>query len=125
MPKWECVKCGKVHRSNPEQCSNCSHTILTQHRDSPLLSNFGRPSKHREEISTNQYYCKKCGHVHEGKPFVCEDCGASTLAPYDIPPLNTDADGQLSAGEPPSFAPVVVGVVLMLILVVVFLWALL
>lgn len=123
MPKWECVKCGEVHRSNPEKCSACSHTILIQHRRSGLLSSLkpylSRPSRSE---SADQYYCKKCGHVHDRKPFVCEECGASTLAPYDIPPVLMEEEGQPPVEESPSIAPVVAGLILMLVMVAIFMW---
>lgn len=28
--KWECTRCGKVHKSNPEKCKNCGATVLQQ-----------------------------------------------------------------------------------------------
>lgn len=103
MPKWECTKCGTVHRSNPDKCTECSHTVLIQHRDSSFHFRFNRPSpsSNPNKSTKGQYYCKKCGYVHDRKPFVCEERGASTLAPYDIPPLQIDADGQPPAGDHP------------------------
>ena len=41
MVKWECVECGKIHRSNPSKCSKCGSTILRQNRNESWFAKNG------------------------------------------------------------------------------------
>lgn len=38
MVRWECNRCGKRHKSNPEECKSCGHTVLQQHRKKGIIS---------------------------------------------------------------------------------------
>lgn len=74
--KWKCERCGEVHKSNPEECRACGHTILQQ-AGSKSNSSRGKPSK---SSSGDGWMCSRCNHVHsDRKPFVCEECGSSAL----------------------------------------------
>jgi rubrerythrin len=71
--KWECTLCGESHRSNPEECGSCGHTVLKP--DAKQSTSTGGSS------STNvaAWICANCRHEHNRKPFTCDHCGSNSI----------------------------------------------
>lgn len=85
--KWKCENCGKVHRSNPEKCKECGHTVLIQHRPSST-SPRSQSTPSSAGVSTDnstskkqEWYCEKCHQSHDNKRDECKVCGHDVLKP--------------------------------------------
>lgn len=81
--EWTCEKCGETMRENTEECTNCGFTIF-KNAESADSGNENHTQTRRSEFSAGQWRCKKCDHVHERKPFVCDECGSSWLQPVNV-----------------------------------------
>lgn len=83
MPKtieWRCENCSETYSTNPEECDNCGHTVLQQHRPKSTKTDVKSQAKSvSNDISESHWVCKKCEHKHDRKPFVCDECNSSTL----------------------------------------------
>lgn len=124
-----------MHKSNPEKCRRCSHTVLTPRRKSRLLS-FGSGKKRERPKSSGPYYqCTKCRHIHDRKPFVCDECGASTIQATSVSPNHVISAEDLSSDPPPadwepieqpeaeqnpSIIPVILTILLMVLILIAF-----
>lgn len=95
MMKWECTVCEKVHRSNPEECKSCGHTILQPYGASNNSSTSSTSSSSR---NANGWVCSKCMHFHSRKPFTCDECGSNTIrkAPEVVSTVRAEEDGSLA-----------------------------
>lgn len=82
--KWKCQRCGKVHKSNPEQCKECGHTVLQQVRtgttasDSVSVSHSSRSSP-LADSDNGVWVCDRCKQSHDQKPDECKVCGRSSF----------------------------------------------
>lgn len=98
--KWRCTQCGTVHRSNPEKCRDCEHTVFIQHNSKTKRSRSSS-SGHRSE-GGSRYRCNKCGCIHDRKPFVCDKCGSSAVRKV----ASSTASGKSRNGSPLRLHPV-------------------
>jgi ribosomal protein L37E len=81
--KWECNRCGKKHRSNPEECSNCGHTVLQQYQPNqdqpdrtPTVTTSPSSST---STKSGMWVCMKCKQDYDEERETCAVCGTEDV----------------------------------------------
>ncbi len=95
---WTCERCGETMEENTTECTNCEYTVFKKPApdEDGGGSLFSLGSSETTEIEANGWYCAKCGHVHDHKPFVCEECGGNAIRPIATSDIrSTESEGGL------------------------------
>lgn len=80
--KWTCQRCGANHKSNPEECKNCGHTVLQQFRSEPEQASRETGTRGDSTQTSTQtssrgpkWVCMRCKQSHDYEPEKCKVCG--------------------------------------------------